>query len=110
MSHRSQRSRLYTEKGYSYEEIRNLYVQQLAFIWLEDSTTESTRASVDKKIDSFVEGDLEHGAEIVSALWEIANKDGDIKAPSSIPSMVSCGARSLLLLQLMWGCICFRSR
>jgi hypothetical protein len=52
---------------------------------MEDSTTETTRASVDKKIDSFVEGDLEHATEMLSALWEIANKDGDVKAPSNTP-------------------------
>ena len=66
-----------------YDEIRSLYTDQLAFTWVEDSTTEKTRASVDKMIDSFVEGDLEHATEILSALWEIANKDGDIKAPSN---------------------------
>ncbi|KAF9647695.1 hypothetical protein BDM02DRAFT_3116678 [Thelephora ganbajun] len=49
---------------------------------MEDPTTETTRASVDKKIESFIEGDLEHAAEMLTALWEIANKDGDITAPS----------------------------
>lgn len=52
---------------------------------MEDSTTEATRASVDEKIDSFAEGDLEHATEILSALWEIVNNDGDITAPSSTP-------------------------
>ncbi|KAF9646805.1 hypothetical protein BDM02DRAFT_3118097, partial [Thelephora ganbajun] len=65
-----------------YDEIRSLYIERLAFIWMEDSTTETTRASVDKKIDSFVEGDLEYATEMLSALWEIANKEGDITAPS----------------------------
>ena len=51
--------------------------------------TEATRASVDEKIDKFVEGNLEHGVEILSALWEIMNKDGDINAPSSTPPAVS---------------------
>ena len=46
---------------------------------------ETTRVSVDEKIDIFAQGDLEHATEILSALWEIVNKDGDIKAPSSIP-------------------------
>ncbi|KAF9645692.1 hypothetical protein BDM02DRAFT_471820 [Thelephora ganbajun] len=64
-----------------YDEIRNLCIEQLAFVLMEDST-ETTRASVDKKIDNFVEGDLEHASEMLSVLWEIANKDGDITAPS----------------------------
>jgi hypothetical protein len=54
---------------------------------MEDSTTETIRASVAKKIDSFVEGDLEHAAEAISALWEIADREGDIK-PSSDPDPV----------------------
>ena len=71
-----------------HDEIRNLYIQQLAYIWIEDSTTEATQASVEKKIDSFVEEGLEHATEMLSALWEIVNKDGDIKAPENTPSTV----------------------
>ena len=57
---------------------------------MENSTTEATRLSVDEKIDSFSEGDLEHATEILSSLWEIANKDGDITVtPDSPPSNVS---------------------
>lgn len=47
------------------------------------------RASVDEKIDSFAQGDLEHATEILSALWEVANKDGDITAPSNASPAVS---------------------
>jgi len=56
---------------------------------MEDSTTAKTRDNVNKKIDSFTEGDLDHATEIVSALWEIANKDSDVKAPANTPSAVS---------------------
>jgi hypothetical protein len=76
-------------KGHRYDEIRSLYVDQLASVWMGDSTTVTTRVSVDKKIDSFVEGDLEHATEMLSALWEIVNKDGDITAPSNTSSTVS---------------------
>ena len=55
---------------------------------MEDST-ETTRASVNKKIESFTEGDLDHATEIISALWEIANKDGDVKAPANASPAVS---------------------
>jgi hypothetical protein len=56
---------------------------------MEDSTTETTRASVETKIDNFVEEGLEHATEMLSALWEIVNKDGDIKAPANTSSTVS---------------------
>ena len=56
---------------------------------MEDSTTEMTRASVDKMIDSFVEGDLEHATETLSALWEVAYENRNIQAPANTPSAVS---------------------
>jgi len=56
---------------------------------MEDSTTEAIRAGVDEKIDSFYEGNLEHATEVLSALWEIVNKDGDITAPSNTSPAVS---------------------
>ena len=55
---------------------------------MEDSTAEATRVGVEKKIDSFAEGGLGHATGILSGLWEIANKDGDIKAPSN-PSLAA---------------------
>ena len=72
-----------------YDEMKNLYVNQLATVWINDSTTETTSASFDKKIDSFVKGDLEHATEMLSTLWEIMNEDGDIIAPSNTPPGVS---------------------
>ena len=72
-----------------YDEVRNLYIRQLAFVWMEDSTTEMIRASVEKKIDSFAEGDLEHGTEIILALLDIATKEDDIKPPGNAVSAVS---------------------
>jgi len=47
---------------------------------MEDSTTESTCASVGKKIDSSVLG---HATEMLTALWEIANNDSDTGTPSN---------------------------
>ena len=72
-----------------YDEIRSICVDQLAADWVEGSTTEATRASVNKKIDSFAGGGLEHTTEILSALWEIVNGDGDIVAPSDTSIDVS---------------------
>ena len=82
-------------EGHRYDEIRNLYVDQLAFVWMEDSTMETTRISVDKKIDSFAEGDLEYATEMFSALLEIVNKDGDVTAPSNTSPTVSYSRFSL---------------
>lgn len=65
-----------------------MYVQQLAFAWMEDTTAETTRASVKKRIQSFARGDLDHATEIISALWRIANEDGDVKAPTKTASDV----------------------
>ena len=75
--------------GRRYDEIRSLYVDQLASAWIEDSMTEEIRASVDRKIDSFIEGDLEHATETFSTLWEIAYKDGYTAAPSNASPAVS---------------------
>ena len=44
---------------------------------MEDSTPEETRISIEEKMDSFAEGDLEHAGEILSALWEVASEDKD---------------------------------
>lgn len=75
----------HTDEIYSYEDVRKLYLERLAFAWMEDSTMEVTRVNVERKIDSFVEGDLDHAAETLSELWEIASKDGDVKPATSDP-------------------------
>jgi hypothetical protein len=64
---------------------------------MSNSTAETTHASVDKKIDSFAEGELEHAAEMLSTLWGILNEDGEIKAPLNTSPPVS-PPRSCLLL------------
>lgn len=50
---------------------------------------ETTRASVEEQIGSFAEGDLEYAKDMLSALWDIASKDGGATAPSNAPSGVS---------------------
>ena len=85
-----------------YDEIRNLYIEQLAYVWVEDSTTEATRASVEKKIDDFVEEGLEHATEMLCALWEIVDREGDVTAPVDASPTVSPFHVYLLSLR-MWG-------
>ncbi|KAF9785420.1 hypothetical protein BJ322DRAFT_1193974 [Thelephora terrestris] len=65
-----------------YDEIRNLYIERLAFDWMGDSTAEHTRARVKTKIKNFAKGDLEHATEMLSGLWEIANRDEGVGARS----------------------------
>jgi hypothetical protein len=67
-------------------------------------STEAIRIDVERKIDNFAEGNLDHATETFSALWKIAKKDGNIEAPltTSQPSDVgfsssSWGARVLNL-------------
>ena len=73
---------MYADKGRRYDEIRSLYVGQLAYTWATDST-EATRTSIEKKIDRFIEGDLEHAVEALFALLEIPAKSRYISAPSN---------------------------
>jgi len=77
-----------TDRG-RYDEIRCLYVDQLASVWVNNSTTEKIRASFRNKVDSFAQGELEHATEMLSTLWGIINRDGEIKAPSNISPAVS---------------------
>lgn len=83
-SHITKVDRVLTER-HRYDEIRCLCINQLAFIWTEGSTTE---VDLNKKIDSFLEGDLEDGAEVLSALWEILNS-GNISPPLNTSPHVS---------------------
>lgn len=71
-----------------YEEVRNLYVEQLAYVWVE-STTRATPIGIGDKIESFVGGDLGHAAGVVSELWDVLNKDEDITVPSDTPLPVT---------------------
>ena len=65
-------------------------------------SADATRVRVEKKIDSFVEGDLEHATEMFSALWKIANKDGNITAPSNSSPAVS-SLFACILPSATWG-------
>jgi hypothetical protein len=79
-----------------YDEIRSLCVAQLASAWLDNPMPETTRTSFRKKIESFAKGELEHAAEMLSTLWGIINKDGEIKAPSDASPAVSSSLSCLL--------------
>ena len=66
-----------------------MYITRLACVWVQDSTAETTGASVGKKINSFVDQGLDHATEMLSALWELANVDSDIKTAVNASSPVS---------------------
>jgi len=80
-----------------YDEVRNIYIEQLAFVWMEDPTMEVIRASVDKKIDRFIEGELGHATEMLSALWDIANTEGEVEGPSNTESTPTSAQTPTLL-------------
>lgn len=48
-----------------------------------------TSNNIEDKIDSFSEGDLDHAAEIISALWRTITRNEGIKAPSNASFPVS---------------------
>ena len=75
--------------GCRYDEVRNLYIQQIAFAWLEDSTAGATRASVDKQIGIIAQGGLAHGEEVIFELLKVANGDDDITPPTDTSHSVS---------------------
>ena len=82
-------SGLYTDEGRRYDEVRNLYIEQLAFRLVDYSTASTTRSMVKTKIASFVEGNLGHASEVLCALLEIGAGDGEITAPKHPLSKVS---------------------
>lgn len=92
-------------ESYRYDEIVNLYVGHLVYVWVEDPT-EATCANVEKKIDSFAEGNLEHATEMLSAFWKTISKDEGVKALPETPppvspllvSALSCAERGCLFL------------
>ena len=85
---------------FRHDEIRDIYIKQLAFTWIEDSTTGVTCASVKKKIEDLAGEEFEHATEIGFALLKIANEDGDVISPADASSAVSL-TKFCLLLGLM---------
>jgi hypothetical protein len=79
--------RLLIEK-HRYAEIRDLYARQLAYVWEWDST-EATRTGVMKKVHSFFKGELDHAAEILSALSKIIVAEGGVVQAPECASMVN---------------------
>lgn len=80
---------MYPEERRRYEEVRNLYIEQLTVLWTGESTKETARAGVEAKIKSFANGELGHATEMLSALWEFANNSDGVAPPSKALPMVS---------------------
>ena len=68
-----------------------------------------TRASVEKKVDSFVEGNLEHATEALFALLDIAAKDESVGVSSDASSAVS-SPRPVSRPVLSWVLILHQSK
>ena len=72
-----------------YDEIRSLYIDQLVSVWMNSSTAITTRISFNSKFNSFAKGELGHATEMLSTLWEVINRDEEIKTPSNTSPAVS---------------------
>ena len=86
---------VFTDGGRRYDEVRNLYIKQLAFKWVDYSTASMTRSMVKTKIASFVKGGLGHASQVLYALLEIGSKDEEITAPKRSLSKVSFTSASV---------------
>ena len=82
---------------FRYDEVRDMYIKQLAFTLIEDSTTGVTCARVKKKLEEFAGEEFEHATEVGFALLKIANEDGDVTSPADAPLAVSLTKFHLLL-------------
>ena len=63
-------------------------IKQLALNWKENSTTEATRTSVNKQVDTFIKEAPEHATEIVLALLEVAGEDNRFRSREATQSSV----------------------
>ena len=65
-----------------YDEIRTTQVNHLVSVWLSGSEKESKELhkKLDEKIDSYATGELEHAAEAISSIWDLACKDEALPA------------------------------
>ena len=52
---------------------------------------EATHASVDRKVGSFAKGELDHATEMLSTLWGIITRGGEIKVPLNTSPPVGPG-------------------
>ena len=84
-----------------YAEIRDLYIKQLTFTWMEDSTAEATGASVNEQIKIFAKKAPEHATEIVLAFLKIAEEDGNTTSLAHTESLFVSSTQCRPLLGLM---------
>lgn len=94
---------LCAKERYRYDDVKNLYAEQLAFIWMGDSTKGTTRASVKEKIQNFARGDLDHATEMLSAFWAIANNDEGVVTSARVLPIVSSFMILVGFRVLYWG-------
>ena len=105
-------SRPYADESCRYDEVRNLYLEQLASNWRGDPPAGTTRASVKAKIDNLLKGDPELASEALCALLESAcrveatvapNDENDNASRELIPVSPSfVGVECSLRHQLPW--------
>lgn len=69
-----------------YEEIRAMQINHLLSIWSSGSCEEvkMLHKNLDEKIESWAAGELKHAGEVISSLWELSRKEGDIPRASPV--------------------------
>jgi len=70
---------------------------------MEGSRTGTIRARVNKKIDSFAQGGLNHATGILSALWGIMN--GDVEIPPALKTLPAVSPSNFAFSLLLQGSI-----
>lgn len=69
-----------TSKRNRYQEVRTAQVNYLASIWFrgDEEPAEGLGKRIDKKVDSYANGELDHAMEAMTLLWELSREDGDL--------------------------------
>ena len=67
-----------------------MQVNHLLNIWLSGNEKESraVRGELERKIDSYATGELEHAVDTMAFIWDISNKEGPIPSEPASPSDV----------------------
>ena len=74
-----------------------MQVNHLLNIWLSGNGKESraVRWELERKIDSYAAGELEHAVDAMTFIWDISNKEGPVPSePTSPPDVPKTSRRS----------------
>ena len=80
-----------------YEEIRSMQINRLLSVWLSGSEKSGEiHKKLGEKIDSYAAGELEHAAEAISSIWDLAQTNEALPSiPKTKKSARSAGGRNM---------------